>query len=262
MLGDFQTRRLVWLVAAFGALPGAIGGAEPTNTLTVAEASLPSPPAPAERAREVITPDYAVERLSYIKRATDQIGKKVKGRDSNAIGNLEDMALDLSAGKVLLALVSSGSGSLATVVPSLAFTLTASKEARIDVDKKTFSKAPKFLKAKWLQEIHGGELAKAFQHFGQEFSEREFKRAELASGTGLIGVSLTSENHEPLGILEDLMVDLPAGRVVFLIVKPAGGPEPEKYLYVLPPSAGTCGCQGQVPRASGQPRHLCQGTSF
>lgn len=205
--------------------------------LSVAQSAMPSPSGPSEAARQEITPDYAVERLSYIKRATDQIGRKVKGRDSNAIGNLEDMALDLSAGKILLALVSSGSGSLATVVPSLAFNLTASKEARIDVDKKVFSKAPQFLKAKWLKEIYNGELAKVFQHFGQEFSEREFKRAELASGTDLIGMRLTSENHEPLGVLEDLMVDLPAGRVVFLIVKPAGTPELERYLYVLPPSA-------------------------
>jgi sporulation protein YlmC with PRC-barrel domain len=262
VFGEFQTGRFAWLVAALGALPGVMGGAEPTNVLSVAQPASPSPPGPSEAVRQELTADYAVERLSYIKRATDQIGRKVKGRDSNAIGNLEDIALDLSAGKILLALVSSGSGSLATVVPSLAFNLTASKEARIDVDKKVFSKAPQFLKAKWLKEIYNGELAKVFQHFGREFSEREFKRAELASGMDLIGMRLTSENKEPLGVLEDLMVDLPAGRVVFLIVKPAGGPELERYLYVLPPSAVHVDTKGKCLVLRASPDTFAKGPHF
>ena len=33
------------------------------------------------------------------------------------------------------------------------------------------------------------------------------------------------------------MVDLPAGRVVFLVIKPVVGPDPETHRYVLPPGA-------------------------
>jgi tetratricopeptide (TPR) repeat protein len=152
------------------------------------------------------------------------------------IGNLEDVALDLSTGRLLMALVSSGSDSSATPVPFGTFASATKQRIVLRADKKTFSSAPRFSRANWVEAIDAASADKVFRHFGQSLLDAGVQTRGLTSGTSLIGRHLVSEAAEPLGEVEDLMVDLPNGRVVFLVVKPITDLGPEKYRYVLPPT--------------------------
>jgi len=126
---------------------------------------------------------------------------------------------------------------LATPVPPGCFTAAAPRDTVISVDKKTFSNAPRFPKANWTREINASRLVEVYQYFGKDLSGTTVKPTGFTSAASLRGVRLVSQTSEPLGQVEDVMVDLPAGRVVFLVIKPAVGPDPETQRYVLPPGA-------------------------
>ena len=184
------------------------------------------------------SPGYDAARLSYIKRVSLLVGKNVYSKGSfSSVGKLEDFALDLATGRLAMGLISSGSDQLATPVPSRTFTSVTAKESFIGVDKKTFSSAPQVLRPNWIGRIDASNLGSVFRQFGQVLPEATVNLAGFSSGTSLIGRHLVSQAGEPLGQLEDMMVDLAGGRVVFLVVKPVAGPDPDKRLYVLPPAS-------------------------
>jgi hypothetical protein len=60
---------------------------------------------------------------------------------------------------------------------------------------------------------------------------------------------LTSETGKQLGQVEDLMIDLPGGRLVFLVVKPVAGSDSDNRLYVLPPASVGLNPNGLVLKA-------------
>jgi sporulation protein YlmC with PRC-barrel domain len=208
-------------------------------------------------------PGYNAIRLSYIKRASQLIGKKVCSKGAfPSIGKLEDLALDLSTGKLVMALVSSGSDPLATPVPSGVFTSATTKESVLGVDKKTFSSVRRVPKANWTGGIDASTLGNMLRQFGQELSEATVSPAGFSSGASLIGRPLASQTGEPLGQLEDLMVDLPGGRLVFLVVKPVAGTDPDKCLYVLPPAAVRLNTNGGSLVLKASLEHFVTGPHF
>jgi sporulation protein YlmC with PRC-barrel domain len=181
---------------------------------------------------------YDATRIGLIEQATLLMGENVNPKRSySSLGKLEDIALDLATGKLVMALVSSGSGPSATPVPSSSFTAADKKKREIDVDRKTFSTATPVPKANWTGGLNASSLGNIARQFGKEPLEEASSRAGFSSGKDLIGRHLASQKGEPLGQVEDLMVDLPGGRVVFLIVKPVAGPDPDNRLYVLPPAS-------------------------
>jgi len=183
-------------------------------------------------------PGYDASRLSLMKRASQLIGRKVGTRVSlGSVGKLEDIAVDLSTGRLPLALVSSGSDQSATPVPAATFTMPTAKDPVLGVDKKTFSSATRVAKSNWTKGIDATSLTNAAREFGQQPPGEAFSPAGVSSGANLLGRHLTSQTGEPLGDLEDLMIDLPAGRVVLLVIRPVAGPEPDKRLYALPPAS-------------------------
>jgi sporulation protein YlmC with PRC-barrel domain/serine/threonine protein kinase len=210
------------------------------GTLTVMPAEpapKEAPPPPSKTAR-----GYDPTRLRYLERASQLIGKPVRSNDSKKIGELEDVALDLSAGRALGALLSSGAK--ATPVPAESFTeASINKSARgvaitLDVDKTKFADAPPFPPAKWGRRIDAASLAEAFHYFGRDWPGAAANPAGCSSGTNIIGTPLTDQAGIPLGEVEDLMIDLPEGKVVFLVIKPdvSVDPDSQSYLYVLPPA--------------------------
>ncbi len=187
------------------------------------------------------TQGYELDRFKSIQLLSELTGKKVYPKDSSgffgSVGKLEDVALDFSKGKLVLGLVSSGSDRLATLVPSATFTTASKLQNRIDVDKKHYAdeKAPRVARANWPRGVDRSDLEKAFRYFGQDVSNVGVEPAALASGMNSKGMSLVDRDSQLLGGLEDLIVDLPKGEVTLLVIKPAVGPDPQRYLYVLPP---------------------------
>ncbi len=156
-------------------------------------------------------------------KASDLMDKKVLPKGSyNSLGKLEDIVIDLAAGRLVMAMVSSGSDqSAARPVPPGKFLAATALSRVIDWDKKTFLSVPPVPKANWTREL----------------KEPASTPAGYLLGTALMGRPLASQTGESLGRVEDLIVDFQAGRVVTLVVKPVGSDKPDQRLYVLPPDS-------------------------
>jgi sporulation protein YlmC with PRC-barrel domain len=210
-----------------------------------------------------IAPGYDATRIGLIEQATLLTNKNVNPKGSlNSLGKLEDIALDLATGKLVMALVSFGSGPLATPVPSRSFSAADRKKREIDVDRKKFSSAPRVTKANWTGGLNASNLDNIARQFGQEPLEEASSPAGFSSGAALIRRPLANQAGEPLGQVEDLMVDLPGGRVVFLIVKPVDDPDSNKNLYVLPPASVRLNTNGGSLVLNASLKHFLAGPNF
>lgn len=100
--------------------------------------------------------DQSRRRPEFIA-ATTVIGTKLKGNDGSILGKIEEIMLDLTDGKVIYLVLSSGGviglgdKFLALPLDDLAFD-QESKAYTMNIDKKTFKKQPGFDKNNWPRE--------------------------------------------------------------------------------------------------------------
>jgi sporulation protein YlmC with PRC-barrel domain len=196
-----------------------------------------------------------------MKRATDLLGKPVKGKDAATLGKLHDVALELSTGKILLALVSAKSEASVTPVPSASFILSPGRESWTKIDKKAFPKAPQLTKANWVQSLEASRLAEVFQFFGLALEGAEAKPGQMSPATSLIGARLAGKTAAHLGVVEDLMVDLPGRRIVFLVIKAANSPN-VSYMYLVPPQSVRADTNGNSLVLEVSPDDFVKGPHF
>ncbi len=194
--------------------------------------------------------------FGQIERASKLVGKDVRSSDNQKIGKIDDLVVDLESGHVLYAVVGSGgvlgAGEKKHAVAPAIFTQSGD-QVRVTLDKEKIMSAPEFTK----DIDKENELAKAdfvervHQHFGQNAWWKGSKPAGEGSFnnvhkvTDLKGMNVENASNEPMGEVEDLAIDLAAGRVVFAVLQPARSLELGNNLYALPPDALTRASDGK-----------------
>lgn len=195
-------------------------------------------------------------RFGHMERADKLIGKQVRSSDNQKLGKLDNLIVDLESGRVLYALV--GVGGVAGVgekkyalAPGL-FTAQG-EDLQVSVDKSKITSAPEFTK----DIDKDNELSKAdfvhrtYQHYGENAwwqgskpaGEGTFNNVHKASE--LIGKNIENVSNEPIGEVDNLAIDLPAGRVAFVILEPSRTLGLGNNLYALPPDALTRAAEGK-----------------
>lgn len=180
-------------------------------------------------------PHFTNERLGLIQKATRMIGMPVENRSLKSLGKVADIALDVSNGSVPLVLVSSGSEIVP--VPARNFFGLQRDKFLLDIDEKVFADAPRVANGSGLTALDAATLDKVYRHFGRSPSEITGKPDEWTAASAILRTRLLSQANEPLGEIEDLMVDVPLGRLTYLIVAPSGGSNPADTRYAIPPQA-------------------------
>jgi sporulation protein YlmC with PRC-barrel domain len=197
-----------------------------------------------------VVPVDEPDRFKAIQQVSRLIGTKVFPRGKSpifdTIGKLEDVALDVSAGKLVLGLVSKGSKSLVTPVPAGSFISASPAGAELAVDEKTFSDASglNVPKASWAKGMNRSVLEKIFSYFKQDLAAASVGSGEVSSRATWLGTKVVDQAGEQLGVVDDFVVDLPKGLIVFLVIKPSVGPDPQSCWYIVPsiavqPDSGT-----------------------
>ena len=189
--------------------------------------------------------------LGHVERANKLIGKEVRTSDNQKLGKIDNLIVDLESGHVLYVLVGSGgvlgAGEKKFAIAPGAFTDARGNNVQVNFDKAKFEGAPEFSK----DIDKDTELGKAdfvyrvHQHFGQSAwwqgkaapNEGTFNNVHKASD--LIGMKVKNVGDQDMGKIDNLMIDLPAGRVAYVIFAPDRSLALGDNLYALPPNALT-----------------------
>ena len=197
--------------------------------------------------------DAQPERLGQVVKASDVIGKEVKNRQDEKLGKVEDMAVDVETGRIIQVFVSSGGilgvGDKVVAVPPTAFSCEAPHPTlRLDATKDKLKGAPEVDLSKWDDLTQTNRVLEGYRYFGKEpyFTGAHRNNEPRYSTTGygtiekaskVIGAPVKNQTDEKLGKVDNLMVDLEAGRIVHVILSSGGFLGVGDDLTPMPPSA-------------------------
>lgn len=183
--------------------------------------------------------------LRNAERASRLIGQEVRA-DEGRVGQLDNLVMDFESGRVLYAVVDTGDSKIA--LPPGVFSETSGDNLRVNLERQKIKEAPKFTRE--VQEA--SEMGKAsfvsrvHRHFGEnEWWQGGSRAADEGSfnnvhrATDLRNVRLLNVQDKPMGDINNVVVDLPAGRILYVLLQPAQDLDLGNNLYALPPSAVT-----------------------
>jgi sporulation protein YlmC with PRC-barrel domain len=203
--------------------------------------------------------------------ATKLIDRDVVTQSGKSVGQIEDVIFDLESGRILfLGLNPKGAGKGDMVaVPPTVFGMPRGQQAERDRDEgglrarqqgrafvikgneQALEGAPKFART-------GEEMAQAayvdkvYAHFNQPrwwegatgSKAGEFNHVRRASQ--IEKLSVQNSSNEKLGQVETVLFDVPAGRVSYVVLDPAGSIANKQVLLPIPPMAFTKGEEGRT----------------
>lgn len=178
------------------------------------------------------------ERLGNITKASEVIGREIQNAQNEKVGKVDELALDVQAGRIVYVIVSSDGKTIA--VPPRAFAADAtSKAVRLDVAKEKLQGAPVFETSHYGDNSRVGEI---YRYFGQQpYSDaaRDVNSAgnQLEKASKVIGMSVKNRQEQKLGTVDNLAVDLAAGRIAQVIVSSGGFLGVGDALSAVPPGA-------------------------
>jgi hyperosmotically inducible periplasmic protein len=219
-------------------------------------------------------PDRAHDATSHARRdqltdaakASDIIGMTVLNNQNEKLGKVENLAVDLESGRIVQVILATGGfagigDTLTAVPPGALHHDTAGKVLRLDADKEKLANAPKFESSKWAECSDANHLSAVYRYYGEEpafnfvqtgdaAAEAQPNKADgskcmipaarlsqIQKASKLMGTSVKNLQDEKLGNVENLLVDLPSGRIVAVIISSGGILRLEDELSAVPPTA-------------------------
>jgi hyperosmotically inducible protein len=192
-------------------------------------------------------------RLGRVEKASELIGLEVKNYEGEKLGKVDDFAVDLETGRIVQVVLSTGGflGLAVMMVPVPPGALhhdVANKVIHLNSDKEKLKAAPRYGMSNWADLGQSNQVAEAYRYFDQEpyFAavyqpalgpDLTARLGYVQRATKLIGAAVKNVQNETLGKVENLMVDLPAGRVISVIVSSGGFLGMAEELSAVPPAA-------------------------
>lgn len=207
-------------------------------------------------------------------KASDILGITVKNKEDETLGKVEEVAVDVESGRIIFLVLSTGgylgiADTLMAVPPGVLHHDVTKKALVLDSNKEKFKDAPVFEMPKWAEYTTFKQLSKVYNHYGEASAFDFVIPADGASGgsikpgvitgknyaangntqipeTGLallqktgklMGTPIKNLQEEKLGKVEDILLDIPSGRVLALIVSSGGFLGMGDELSAIPPTA-------------------------
>lgn len=194
-----------------------------------------------------------MERFMFPAKANELLGREITNLQNEKIGKVEEIGVDLESGRIVQVVVSSGGvfgiGDKSWVVPPGAFSYDpTSKVLRLDVDKERYKSVIAFDKSKWNESVETNQLSEVYRSYGQRpyFNETPVahlgkfatvRLGKVKKASEVVGLSVLNKQNEKLGSVDNLVLDLPAGRIVHVILSSGGFLGIGDALSAVPPSA-------------------------
>jgi sporulation protein YlmC with PRC-barrel domain len=183
--------------------------------------------------------------LAQPERLNRLLGSEVMSSDRERLGQLNNVVLDLESGSVLFALIGSRDGRVA--VPPGVFANTRGDNVRLNINREQFRKAPRVTGDMMNREqlSQASFINRVYDQFGQRAWWRgdspatEGRFNNVHAGENLTGMKVRNVMDKELGEIRNAVVDLPAGRVVYVVIEPHRDLNLDNRLLALPPNAFT-----------------------
>jgi sporulation protein YlmC with PRC-barrel domain len=259
--GRFTPRILTHLAASL-ALPL-------LSPAALAEDTSPASPARSSLHQQT-TMSQRADRLNGAVRASELLGMTVNNNQDEKIGKVNNIAVDVESGRIIQVILSTGGfagfgDTLHAVPPGALRHVANAKVVHLDADKEKLRNAPEFEMSKWAECCDETHLTRVYRHYGESntgyfvhhgnavvpdrnagvtttvdggrnlIPTARLKHAKKVSA--LMGATVRNVQQEKLGQVENLLLDLPAGRIVAVIVSSGGFLGIGDELSAVPPTA-------------------------
>ncbi len=209
----------------------------------------PSPaPGAVAYSDQTVAHGSRVERLGRAEKASDIIGMEVQNNQNEKLGKVNDLAVDVESGRVVYVILSTGGfigmgDTLHAVPPGALHHDAANKVFQLDADKAKLIAAPKFEMAKWAECCNSNQVAEVYRQYGQKpyctsaHKESWARLSDVQKASKVMGTPVKNLQDEKLGKVENLMVDLSAGRILAVVLSSGGFIGIGDELSAVPPAA-------------------------
>jgi len=216
------------------------------------------------------------DRLNGAAKASDVIGMTVNNYQDEKLGKVEDLAVDVESGRIVQVILSTGGlvgigDTLTAVPPGALHHDVTNKVLHLDASKEKLKAAPKFEMAKWAECCDSNHLCEVYRHYGEEPAFKFIHKGDApdtvstrkADGTWdkdrissesqsmipvsrlshvqraskIMGTPVKNLQDEKLGKVENILLDLPSGRIVAVVVSSGGFLGLGDELSAIPPTA-------------------------
>jgi sporulation protein YlmC with PRC-barrel domain len=198
---------------------------------------------------------HRLPRLGRVMEARKLIGREVRDSQDQKLGRIKDMAIDLEAGRIAEVLIATGGpgdvdGRMFAVPPDLFRTEEPNSFVRVSLDKAKLEAAPVFDYGRWGQSIESARVAEVYRYYnirpwfivqGQmevnHMTQPTEQLGYLKPASRLMEMPARNLNFDRLGKVENVAIDLQAGRVVEIIIATGGFLGIGDELCAVPPQA-------------------------
>ena len=195
-------------------------------------------------------------RLDSAEKASKVIGMEVKNTQNEKLGKVDDLAIDLASGRIVQVVLSIGGflgvgDTMVAVPPGALHYDAADKVIHLDADKEKLKAAPRFESASWEGNSGSAQITEVYAYYGQQpyFSATAARTTDanhstrsdalpgyLQKGSKVIGTSVKNLQDEKVGKVDNLIVDLAAGRIVTVVISSGGFLGVGDTLSAVPPT--------------------------
>jgi sporulation protein YlmC with PRC-barrel domain len=197
----------------------------------------------------------ALGQFSQPVRAGEILGSTIKGSQDQKLGTVKDLAIDMENGRIVEVIVARGGflgvdNKLAAVPPENFTVENEGKILRLNLAGEKLDGAPMVDISQWKNAMKQSCVEQAYQYYGatpyflvEEHSARGANNpvilhlGEVERASRLIGIETINHQDQKIGKAENLMLDLPGGRVVEVIVNSSRFLGMRNELSALPPQA-------------------------
>ena len=201
--------------------------------------------------------------LGQLEKANKILGAEIKDNGGQRLGTVKDLVIDLHNGRIVEVILGVG-GVLGvdehlTAAPPGQFTCEAgAKTVRMDTEELQLQHAPAFKFSQWDENVQPSAVAEVYQYYNAKpyFAVESpsslpahnhtlaiIRLGEVQRASKLIGSGIRDTSNDKIGKVENLVVDLSAGRVVEAIVASGGFLGMDQELSAIPPQSLNPGLQ-------------------
>ena len=179
-------------------------------------------------------------------KASDLLGMSVRNHQGKKLGRVQEVAVDVESGRVLQVILNRGllvheDDRIKAVPPEALHHDVTGQVLHLAASREKLQAAPRFTTAQWAEHSDPAHVSAVYAHYG-ESSPAATGRPEPRTGPArklskLWGARVNNLQAEKIGRVDDLLVDLPAGRIVTFVVSSRSTRGAGDELTSLPPGA-------------------------